>query len=173
MSAGNPLWEIHDAIWGLLEAHEGFCDLVASRKRLRYLQTAWDAVLEYHTLVRELVPCVAVIQTGIGPEAGGDRRASNRTFVDVRWAVLVASGDRRLDNILDVQWAVLRALMNWDDTMKSLTWEGQPYVVNCDLLDSSDGLRLGPELTKGLRGWCSVWAGVTNCSFPHTILTTN
>jgi len=174
----NPFYDIHEALWTMLEAHtlddsSGFADLVAERNRLKYVVTTRDAVKLYEGGFPDAQPRVAIIQAGMKP---GDRMASNCTFCTLIWKVLVSTGDLRMTSFFDVQFAVLRALLRWDTYLKdALTWEGESYVGNTDLVETEDGpsaerLNAIIKFSEGIAGWASAWTGVTDCYFNHATL---
>lgn len=174
----NPFTDIHTAIWTMLEAHTlgdgtGFADLVEERNRLKYAVTAQDAIALYEGGFPDSQPRVAVIQAGLKP---GDRRASNCTFCTLIWKVLVATGDQRLGSFFGVQFAVLRAMLRWDEYLKdTLTWKSEPYVFDLDPLEAEDTLDFGQlneviKLSEGIAGWASAWTGVADCHFNHATL---
>lgn len=174
----NPFYDIHTAIWTMLKAHtlgdsKGFADLVEDRNRLKYIVTAQDAIKLYEGGFPDSQPRVAVIQAGLKP---GDRRASNTTFCTLIWKVLVTTGDQRFGSFFDVQFAVLRALLRWDEYLKdTLTWESEPYVDDMDPTETEDTLDYETlneviKLSEGVAGWSSVWTGVVACHFNHATL---
>lgn len=174
----NPFHDIHTALWTMLEAHtlddaSGFADLVPSRNRLKYVVTSRDAVKLAEGGFPDASPRVAIVQRGMKP---ADRIASNLTQCQLIWQVVVATGDERFTSFFAVQFAVMRALLRWDDYLaETLTWESEPYVGNMDFVDTTDDrhfekLNAIVNLSEGVAGWSSVWTGVVDCNFNHATL---
>ncbi|GAG04024.1 unnamed protein product, partial [marine sediment metagenome] len=105
-----------------------------------------------------------------------DRLASNCTFCTLVWKVLVTTGDQRFGSFFDVQFAVLRALLRWDEYLKdALTWKGEGFVGDMDPLEAEDTLDFESlneviKLSEGVAGWSSAWTGVVDCHFNHATL---
>lgn len=164
MAAGNVLWEIHDKLWDLLEAKTVFTDLIPSPNRIKFTGAKRMPQKEMASIAD--MPEVMVWNAGLLTQ---DRRASNATFFQVQWEVLVHSGEQPFDPFFDVQWAVWVALLNWDATMKAIKIGDEYPVKNCDTLTAKDSLR-DDARNHNLRGWGSVWVGKTDCWFSHATL---
>ncbi len=166
MAEGNPLYDIHAAFWTLLESKTYFTDDVPKGCRRKMTKTSRDFFRE-HAQAGDY-PEVTIVQTGI---EGGDRALGcNGTSLRLLWEVWVATGQQPGDRLWDVQWAVFRALMDWDDSIGALTWDNpEGKVWNCDLLNSEDTL-LNKQLNREIKGWSSVWRGATDCVFTHSTL---
>jgi len=164
MAAGNIFWEVHDKLWDLLEAKTAFTTEVKSANRIKFtgsLRAPQREVASYAD-----TPQVLVWNAGITAQ---DRRASNATYLEVQWEVLVTSGEQPFDPFFDVQEAIFAALMNWDATMTAITWGAENPVKNCDILKAEDSL-LDKKADLNMRGWKSAWVGRTDCWFNHTNL---
>lgn len=163
MATGNPLWDVHNAIWTLLEAKSYFTDEVLATNRIKFTGSKRQPEKEMTSIADR--PEVMVWHARVLPK---DRTASNATKVGFQWEVLVRSGEQPFDPFFDVEWAILRALMDWDDTMHALRWEGEQFVFDCELLGADASL----ADDDNLRGWTSTWVGTTDCWFNHATLTT-
>ena len=172
MAAGNPLYDIHVGIWTMLEAWAPWAALVKSRNRIKYIQTAKDAVKYRENLTADHVPEVAIVQAGC---RFGDRRASNATSLVLIWNILITTADERFDSIMDLQWQTFRACLRWDTYLRdALSWNSAAEVRNCELHQSTES-RYGPEINgfnlhRGIPGWASVWVCETECWFKHSAL---
>lgn len=165
MAAGNPLWEVHDAIWTMLEASTDFTTEVPDGNRVNYTES--DFSPEKHNLAAADVPQVMVRQAGMEL---GERVASNATHVVLKFEVLVHTGQQPIDRLLDVQWAVFRALLEWETYLQdALTWGGENYVRNADMISTEDSVT-NKDLHRNLKGWTSVWAGLVDCWFSNAAL---
>lgn len=164
MATGNIFWDIQNELWTLLEAKAAFTDEVKEPNRIKFTgdkRAPRKAVWSHAD-----TPEVMVWQAGI---LARDRRASNSTSMMVQWEVLVHSGQQTFDPFFDVQWSVFVALLDWDTTMKAITWSSENPVKNCDTLSAKDSL-LDDSKQRNMRGWRSAWVGKTDCWFNHTNL---
>lgn len=170
MATGNPLWDIHDKIWDMLEDTScagdllanslHFTQLVAANKRKKMTSTVWDFVKDRQTGAD--FPSVAVVQTGV--KAGDRSHGCNATALDVTVEVWVATGQEPAERFWDVQWAIFRQWMNWEAHLAQDTWAGNTYVWNVDLLNSEDSPLL-TKLEKTIRGWSCAWRGLIYAYF--------
>jgi len=164
MAAGNPIWEQFDAIWTLLEAESAFTTPITAGKRVKFTASARE-IINRRVQPGDLPEC-AVVHAGFGPR---DRIASNDSALICRWEVWIATGEQPIDDFFDLQWAVLIGLLDWDTTMRALTWQEENYVKNCELLDTEDSL-LNKQVNRTKLGWSSVWRAETWCEFSHSKL---
>ena len=169
MAAGNPIWEQFNALWTLLEAENTFASAVVSGNRIKFTSSALE-ILKRRVQAGDLPEC-AVVHVGLGPK---DRIASNDTALVCRWEVWITTGEQPIDAFFDLQWAIFLGLIDWDTTMRALTWESENYVKNCELLDTEDSLLNRAEvlgyLNRTKLGWTSMWRGQTWCEFSHSKL---
>jgi len=161
---GNIFFEIHDKLWDLLEAKTAFTTAVKAANRIKF--TGAIAGPRTELVSSSSFPQVMVWNAGITAQ---DRRASNATYMEVQWEVLVKTGDQPFDPFFAVQEAVFAALMNWDTIMKAILWVAEYPVKNCDILKASDSL-LDSKDDQNIRGWKSAWVGRTDCWFNHANL---
>lgn len=173
MAAGNPLYDIHDAFWDMLEdqscatdlvtSGKHFTDLVASSER-RVLTDAdvWDYFREQGIIAG--VPECAVVQVGL--KAGDRVHGCGGTALDVNFEVLIRTGEHTADTFWDLQWAVFRQCMNWESHLGALTWfeSADDKVWNVDLLDTGDSLVM-KALGKETHGWGCAWKCEVRCVF--------
>lgn len=154
MSATNPLRQVYSAFWSMLEAHSGFTDLVLVGNRIKFSGTAARSPQKPEISDADL-PEVRVVQTGLHPHL---QRTSNGSSLVTRWAVQIASGDQRMPALMDVQWAIYRALMGWETHVQALQWESKEFVTVCRPLEVKVELT-DRRANRGIRGWSDVWAG--------------
>jgi len=179
MAAGNPLYDLHAAIWSMMEdtscatdlvaAGKHFTNLVAAAKRKKMTATVWD-FLRDSKLSADFPECV-IVQTGLRANDRG--MGCNGTGLDVLIEMWIATGEQPADRLWDVQWAAFRQWMNWEAHLSydsSLTWSGDTFVWNADLLDSEDTLLL-TKLNKTVKGWSCAWRARVQCFFVPSDLT--
>ena len=166
MAAGNPLYDIHNAFWDMLEDKSYFTDLVKAGNRRKLTTAKWDFFQE-HAQPADY-PEVTIVQTGV--EAGDRALGCNGTALRLIYEVWIATGEQPADSFWDVQWAVFRAFMDWEDHVGALTWDDpEGKVWNCDLLNSEDSL-LNKRLNREVKGWSCAWRGAVDCDFTHSTL---
>lgn len=177
MATGNPIWDLHNGLWGLLEdatnvatlktAGKHFTDLVQNSVRCRIkLTSATERNPMDEVESTDDFPKVAILHAKTKPR---DRTASNATKLGVQWEVLIRTGDQRFDSIFDVEWAIFRQLVNWDTLKTTVTWGDTTPVKLCDMLSSEESL-FDQRQNKLMRGWSAVWIGHTDLWFPHDTL---
>lgn len=172
MAAGNPIWDVHAAIWTMLEdktvatdlvsATLHFTDLVNAANRLKFVTTDIDLIKR--EIAEGDLPEVAVVQAGF---KFIDRMDSNTDALLLRWRIYVTTGEQPFGKFFDLQWAVMRQLQNWQDTLASLTWQEENYVKDSDILQAEDSLD-NEFLNRHIEGWSSVWEGECALCFSHS-----
>lgn len=160
MAADNPLRQVYTAIWSMLEAHTGFTDLVKTGNRIKYDGTTIYSP-EKPQISSDDVPEVRVFQSGFKPHLEATTHGSN---LDTYWSVQIASGAQEQPTLMDVQWAVYRALKGWQTNLKSLTWESKTFVTLCRPLEVKCTMH-DKRLNRGIRGWSDLWAGEVSMWF--------
>ena len=161
MSVSNPLSQVRDAIWQLLEANTAFTALVPVGNRIK-LANAPKRGSQYADF-----PCVT-----IEPVEGISVRDWTNTDAEIRkgFRIKVATGDTDSDKLDALTWQIFFALKNWETTMQALSWNGSTgYVKYCGLSEHDETLN-ERELTRTETGWATVWVGEVWMSFPHTDL---
>ncbi len=160
----NPLTQVSDALWTMLEANSGFADLVKAGNRIKYNNRA---------------PEKAASQAGDYPrvrirEHIGEcnlHRTSNSVSLSKQYHVQIATGEQAFDSLHDVEWEVLRAFADWEPTLEALEWDEDEskFVKRCDLLTSQAALDDTSE-NKRIRGWSTVWIGEVEMWFQNLTL---
>lgn len=166
MAAGNPLYDIHKAIWNMLEdtdcatdlvtAEKHFTNLVATTER-RVLTDAdvWDYFRDAGIVAG--APECAVVQ--VSTRAGDKAHGCNATALDLGYEILIRTGEHTADTFWDLQWATFRQCMNWQAHLgrTQLNWfDNTSYPWNVDLLDTDDSLIM-KILGKETNGWSCAW----------------
>ncbi len=163
----NPLRQIHDGIWDLLEARADLMALVLEDSRRKY----YDADDERGEPERDNVgagtlPELRVFQTGHDVQPHLDTKDVK---VTMNWAVQITTGERMQNTLLDVQWATIRALIDWS-SLEALTWQDEEFVKATRVFTMKDSLD-NKELNRGQRGWASVWQCEMVCVFNRSYMT--
>lgn len=172
--AGNPLRLVHEKFWDLLENSTQFTTLVPVNNRIKYkggLVFPEKSEIQYGD-----TPEVVVRQTGFLPYQYQDSAES--TLV-LRFSIDVTTIEQKIETLLDVQWAIYCAMLMWDTSLETLTWNGYPFVKQCRSLEASTALgnvdnsrsvSEADRLSRGHGGWTSVWSGEIHCRFNNAIL---
>jgi hypothetical protein len=148
----DPISQIYDALWSLLERSAEFCALVPVRNRIKFSGDARDPRKE--TIQDADLPEVQIVAGGGTPleDIASDLCGCTRQF-----QVQVSTGDQRMNaRFYPVVTAIERALLNWVAVLGALTWGGQKYVQFSQWLNVAEGLS-DPERNRGIKGWSSVW----------------
>lgn len=180
MATGNPIWDVHDGLWDLLEDTGNASHLIAGSKHFTNLvsDNHWQRIKftspTHRNPLTEVesstdLPKVAIFHARGRPK---DRPASNASRLIIQWEILVRTGDQRFDDLMDIEWAVFCQLMNWDSLKTSVVWNSTVYPVkDCNLLSCEESM-FDERQNMQLRGWRAVWVGETDMWFPHATIVT-
>ncbi len=162
MSAENPLRQIHNALWTLLGANSDFDSLVPDgRKRVNWIGSSRAPEVD-EGLSPADYPRVRIVPVKIEPHLD---ETSNSSSLTVIWQVQVATGDQRLQTLLDIEWAIYRAMQTWRTHLRdSLTWNGKNFVTCCRPMATETKLDDKGQ-DRGTRGWSAAWTGETRLDF--------
>lgn len=161
IAADNPIRMVYTALWDMLEASASFMSVVTGTgNRIRQDGTTYmygkDVVSDAG------VPQVQLMLTGhkVHLEA-----TSNDSFWDTTWEIQVATGDVRFMTMLDVNWVVYRAMLGWQDQLRTgLTWNSKTFVHLARPLVIEEQID-DKRRTPGNRGWTAVWRGEVKMHF--------
>ena len=161
MAETNPFTLAHQAIWTCLEASAEFT--AAVRTKVKFTESdrdPWTRLANVQTF-----PAVAVLPAGGMTRLEAD---SDQTFVEKEFHIVEASGDQRIDELFDVELAVLRAMAAWR-TYVSVTWNSKACILDCTIRTRSE--ELDRELVnRGIRGWSGICTGKLLFHFTTTDL---
>lgn len=154
----DPIYQTFQAIWDCLEAESLFTTAVPSRNRIDYTSNSRSA--DKPGLTTADSPQVRVVQTAL---SGQIANTTSSSTVQVYFAIEVKPGDRRLEKLTEIQWAIYRAMSRWHTYLRDqITWNGanvfrrlMPLKAETNYMpDGSAEDRPEPS------GWISVWAGI-------------
>ena len=172
MSIQNPLWQVHNALWSLLEADAAFCLAVPEMNRVKYTSTV-DRHPDKDNALSADYAMVRIRQTGMKPRP---HRTSNSSMIELKFSIEVYTGDQRFATddkrkFSDVQIAIYKAFVNWQDYLYDFEWSGIPFYVRfCRALEVTDELSRD-DLHKKQLGWKSAWLGEMDIWFETSDLT--
>ncbi len=163
--AVDPLTQVYDATWALLAAGADFAGAVPEGNRITFTGHARDP--EKINVQDADFPEVRL--QPLGGEYGPIRDTGGRSWIE-RYQITLCTGDRRVDlRLYPVRWAIVRALVDWETTLKALTWEGDSFVLNSEH-QSADVGTSEVDIKRGVEGWASVATLEVTMWFPHANL---
>lgn len=152
MSEKDPLSQVYDALWDLLEVHVPLTSLVKAGNRVKFSGTSRDP--EKERVSTADLPEIRIIPLGGTPHI---QRTSNGSSWVKRFAVILATGDKRVDvSLFPVEWEIYRAMAQWADTLTALTWNDKPYIKLARPVSATEGIS-DRDLQRGVEGWTAVW----------------
>ena len=166
MAEDNPLEKVHDAFWTMLEASSEFTALVPSNNRIKYASSSKKSP-DKGELGHGDYPQVRVVHKGTRPHLD---RTSNGSSLVMIWGVEISTGDQRVSNNLEVEWAVFRALSTWQTHIKTLTWNSKSMAIDLKAVESRSD-RWDETLSRRIDGWSTVWVGEGEAWFRTADLT--
>ena len=159
--ADNPMRMVYDALWNMLEASEAFTTAVPrAGNRIKLSDTTF--VYGKDTLADADMPEVRI---GLLKQFPHLQATSDSSFLTQHWEITISTGDVRFLSVLDVDWAIYRAMMGWETHLKdALEWQSKEFVELCRPLDITETLA-DQKLSRGNLGWLSVWQGEVRMHF--------
>ena len=160
----NPLTQVTDAFWTMLEANTSFTALVAAGNRVKYD----NRDPEKDQAMYADFPWVRIRET---PAQAHLYRTSNMSSFTKQYFIQVATGEQAYTSIHAVEWQIIRSLADWPDHLRALNWDvdGSRFVVECSLLTAEQMLD-NKEVNMNIRGWSTVWACSVLFCFQTTAL---
>jgi len=156
----NPITQAYRAIWTTLEASSDFTDdLVRAGNRIKYVEGQRDPdkdgalTTDYPEVV--VTPGPARIQYG---------RTSSGTSLEQNFRIWISTGQQQTLVMFNVQWAIIRAMADWETHMKDLTWNEKKFIKHCEM--NTDVKTLDDhERNRLTRGWVLAWSGMLDMWF--------
>jgi hypothetical protein len=100
------------------------------------------------------------------------QRNSTDSFLDVVYAIEVATGQEQQSVLRDATWAIFRAMLGWETYIKDVvTWNSKlcVYDVDAQAIGFTDK---DLERNRGTNQWISVWSTKIRFQFATTDLET-
>lgn len=160
----NPLTQVYEALWEMLEGHQGFIDLVAEKNEIKMLNSS---------PLKDQVSTADLPEVRIIPAGGSTHinNSTNSTKLIRRFSIQVATGDRDISTSLyPVEFEIIRALHGWTNILMELEWSGCKFVKRCVQLDTVEG-SAAYDLNRGIKGWSCVWSCEVEMWFNNQDLT--
>lgn len=163
----DPFTIVHRALWDLVEADEGFTELVAVGNRIKF--TGLDRSPKKDKIAEADLPEVMLVSESWG---GNLHATSSHSLLTRQYTFIISTGDYRIcEKLYPVEFAILRALANWKTTLSALTWRGQTFVKTANLVSGTTG-DSDPSRNRGISGWSTLWRCQVDMYLPTSQLKT-
>jgi len=167
---------VYSGLWDVLEASSAFCALVPETNRIKYVDdtdgTKARRSPDKQGLVTSDYPQVTIVPTG-GPT--DTYWSSDGTRVGMHFQIWIKTGDQRLSYAVDdtlyqglfpIQWSILRAMMDWEATLKPLTWGGVAgFITHCAPHTREEKMSQSAVKQPVTTGWFLAWDGIIDTWF--------
>jgi len=165
MAEDNPITMVYKALQELAMSSVEFAALVSENNVIKYIDGTRDPVK--HRASPADFPALCLIPVG-GIGMTHMSNSHGQLLKTFQW--LIATGDKRADYAMfDVEWELLRAMHDWQESLESLTWSGEHFVKGCTL-DKADETQSETLLSRDDSGWSCLWSGTVTMVFPKTLL---
>ncbi len=166
VTSKNPLMMVLERTWDLLEADTAFKALVVAGSRIKFTPSEKRSPIKHQVADADL-PEVRIDTKG-GATGRPDSTFSSFTL---QLLVRVSSGQKVAVDNLDTVWAIWRALGDWENDMKALTWEvdGSEFVKRANQLQMEMTMD-NREANRSMIGWSTVWMGEVEMWFQTNLL---
>lgn len=167
MSVVDPFTQVYKALWELAAGFTPFTDLVRLRSRINFAEEGNRAPIK-HLIASGDLPEVVLIPAG---GVANLHATTTTSTVTKRYTWLISTGDLRVEEgkLFPVEFALVRAMCNWQSTVCALTWNGDQFAKRCDLLDVNEG-ESDAERNRGIAGWSAVWSCEVEMHFSTRLL---
>lgn len=168
----NPIKQVYDGLWTVLEAHTGFTDIVVVGNRIKLTKGLLD-VNEARAPDKGRVLDADFPQVRIVP-AGADsypRDTSTGTRLDLFFRIEAKTGEKQYDDLALLTWETMRAMIDWrtatdgeespSTALAAMTWASKTFVTDISMLQRQE--RVAAE--KSIPGWQAVWQGRARMDF--------
>lgn len=163
----NPLRLVYSALWTMLEASPAFTSYVKEGNRIKF--TGTSRVYAKDSVGGADLPevCIGLI----GQEVHLQNTSGSSKIVQI-WEIRVSTGDFRTAALLDLNWIILCAMLDWNTRLRdALTWQSEKFVIVCRPLKIEETAD-EEQLNRGNRGWAAVWRGEVELNFSTTDMRT-
>ena len=160
----DPFNAVYDAVWTMLNAHEGFTDLCKVGNRETFGTGA--SVDPDRAIASEGdMPLLGIIPAG--GTANLLATSSESAFTE-KYQAVVITGDKRIGTKLNpLRWQIIRALSNWITELTGFKWNDRDFCVTLlQVADTSTAI----DVTKGVTGWTAVISIHVDIRFPTAML---
>jgi len=153
-TSADPLLQCGQGIWDCLVADTEFARLVPAMNRIDY--TGDDRTVDKPGLLTADFPQVRVVLTGLESQI---YRTSNSSSAKAHFVIEVKVGDKRLENMTQLLWAIYCAMSRWETYLRDeVEWQGENVVKK--LFPMKADINYMPKAERPEpAGWVTAWAG--------------
>ena len=144
----DPITILYDASWDMLEKNKALAQHIpaGAREKLLYPSSKPQGVAPVLSADR---PSIVIFPNGATPNT---ESTSSSSELLVRFYILVLTGSvNPRKDAFPLLWDVYCAALTWWDYFRTLTFEGNVFVVNMDLTDMTT--KLADSKQDALYGW--------------------
>jgi len=162
----DPLSQVYDAFWELLEADEAWCALVPVGNRIKFAGKGVSPRKDQQLSPADR-PEVQIRATSVVPYLNFD---SSNTKVSAQFEIQIATGEQGFDaSLFPVLWETIRALHRYQSHLNALTWRDVPFVKRTQAKSGAIGVGQG-DANRGMLWWRVLWACEIDMYFPATMM---
>ena len=173
----NPIKQVFDGLWTVLEAHTGFTALVAVGNRIKFTKGVSGKALSVTTRT-PLKPRIFdgdFPQVRIVPQGGFSHGeySSSGSLIEKTFHIEALTAEQQYDDLGELEWEIFRAFADWrtatvesSTVLAAMTWTSLTFVTDVSLKATQQSL----ATEKGIVGWKTLWAATVRMDFSTTTL---
>lgn len=162
----DPLSQVHDCLWEMLEADEAWCALVPVGNRIKYAGKGVSPRKDQQLSPGDR-PEVQIRAASVTPYMNFD---SSNTKITARFEIQIATGEQGFDaSLFPVLWETIRALHAYRDHLNALTWRDVPLVKRTQAQTGAIGVGQG-DADRGMLWWSILWAVEIDMYVPAVLM---
>lgn len=160
--ASDPFTLVYDELWSMLEEDKRFDVLVGNR--LKFNQNKREPVKTQMSSAD--YPEVALLSEGV---TGNLCNTSSSSMLVRRFSWVISAGDLRNEKLFPLEWAIFAGMLAWRHRLTLLTWEGEPFVKNTNIVDST--IQQAENMRRrGITGFIAVWTVEVEMHFQTSLI---
>ena len=159
----DPILQTIEAVWDCLENDGDFVAAVPDFCRIKY--TTDDRNPDKPGILTADAPQVRVLLTALQFQV---QSSSSSSTIKVSFAIEIKPGDRRLNQVTPIAWAIYRAMTRWETYLRQVTWKGVAILKRFQSAEAEVRYRPGAipaREAQGIKaevepaGWQAVFNG--------------
>lgn len=153
-TTADPLYQCVQGIWDCLTEDALFASYVKANNRIDY--TADVRTADKPGVTTSDLPQVRVVLTGLESQIF---RTSNSSSVKAFFAIELLVGDKRIEEMTKIIWAIYCAMSRWETHIAAeVEWQGESVVKKLFPMKTDIDYQQRPEKPQP-AGWFTAWAG--------------
>lgn len=170
MAEKDPFTKTATCFWTVLEADTDFASAVKSGNRIKWSENRYEP--DEHHFGPDDLPSVWVMYHGLRPTvaAGMLKNTSSTNLLDSIWSIETKTRPYRDDERASLDWIILRAMMNFDDSLQALTWDSSTFAT-CSRFPSAESNVEQYKANHGITGWHTAMQVIVHMKFGRTAIT--